>query len=57
MRTIETEAVITAAGQLTLEIPPDIPPGRHRVVVGIDEQPPAPGTGSLADFPVIDVGS
>lgn len=56
MLTIETEAVITAEGRLTLEVPPGIPPGRHRVVVVIEEQPLAADKGSLADFPVDDVG-
>ncbi|MBW4695123.1 MAG: hypothetical protein KME27_25515 [Lyngbya sp. HA4199-MV5] len=38
MRTIETTATITKDGQLTLQVPPDLSPGQHRVVVVIDEQ-------------------
>ncbi|MBW4695134.1 MAG: hypothetical protein KME27_25570 [Lyngbya sp. HA4199-MV5] len=38
MRTIETTATITADGQLTLQVPPDLSPGQHRVVLVIDEQ-------------------
>ena len=56
MRTIETDAEIITGGLLTLEVPPGIPPGRHRVVVVIDEQPLAPGARAPADFPVDDVG-
>ncbi|MBW4695136.1 MAG: hypothetical protein KME27_25580 [Lyngbya sp. HA4199-MV5] len=37
MRTIETTATITADGQLTLQVPPDLLPGQHRVVLVIDE--------------------
>ncbi|MBW4471771.1 MAG: hypothetical protein KME45_15370 [Stenomitos rutilans HA7619-LM2] len=35
---IETTATITKDGQLTLQVPPDLAPGQHRVVVVIDEQ-------------------
>lgn len=38
MITIETTAIIDKSGQLTLQLPDDIAPGRHRVVVVIDEQ-------------------
>ncbi len=37
MRTVETTATVTAGGLLTAQVPPDIPPGAHRVVVVIDE--------------------
>ncbi len=55
MRTIETTVVIKPNGKLILQLPLSIPPGEHRVVVVIEEQPilkkqPRP------DFPVIDVG-
>jgi hypothetical protein len=55
MRTIETMAVIEPNGKLTLQLPPDIPPGQHRVVVVIEEQPILEKRPPL-DFPVIDVG-
>jgi hypothetical protein len=42
MRTIETTAIITEDGQLTLQVPPDISPGQHQVVVVIDEQSELP---------------
>lgn len=56
MRTIEADAVITPEGRLTLEVPPAIQPGRHRVVLVIDEQPLAANSNLLQDFPVDDIG-
>jgi hypothetical protein len=38
MRTIETTATITPDGQLILQIPADISPGKHRIVLVIEEQ-------------------
>jgi hypothetical protein len=55
MRTIETTAVIEPNGKLILQLPLDIPPGQHRVVVVIEEQPISERRPTL-DFPVIDVG-
>ena len=39
MRTIETTATVTNDGKMTVQLPPDIPEGEHRVVVVIEEQP------------------
>ncbi|MGH8001914.1 MAG: hypothetical protein ACREPR_21420 [Brasilonema sp.] len=39
MKTIETIATVTADGKMTLQLPPDIPAGEHKVVVIIAEQP------------------
>ena len=39
MRMIETTAIITDEGLLTVQVPPDITPGDHHIVVIIDEQP------------------
>ncbi len=39
MRMIETTAIITDEGTLTVQVPPDIAPGDHHIVVIIDEQP------------------
>jgi len=39
MKTIETTVLVTPEGTLTLQVPEDIPPGEHRIVVVIDEQP------------------
>ena len=38
MRTIETTAWVAEDGTLTIQVPPDIPPGNHAVVVVIEEQ-------------------
>ncbi len=57
MRTIETTATITAEGTLTVQVPPDIPPGPHRIVVVIDDQPDVPDARTLRYFPVIHVGA
>ncbi|GAX42342.1 hypothetical protein NIES4075_33430 [Tolypothrix sp. NIES-4075] len=39
MKTIQTIATVTADGKITLQLPADIPPGEHQVVVIIDEKP------------------
>jgi hypothetical protein len=39
MKTIETTAIVTPESTVTMQVPPDIPPGEHRVVLVIDEQP------------------
>lgn len=39
MKTIETTVLVTPDGTVTLQLPEDIPPGEHRIVVVIDEQP------------------
>jgi hypothetical protein len=39
MRTIETTAEVGADGKLVVQMPPDVPPGPHRVVVVVEEQP------------------
>lgn len=37
MRTIKTTVTVTDEGQITITLPPDITPGKHRVVLVIDE--------------------
>ncbi|MFK0731654.1 MAG: hypothetical protein HEQ35_20915 [Gloeotrichia echinulata IR180] len=39
MKAIETIATVTKDGQITLQLPADIPEGEHKVVIVIDEQP------------------
>ncbi len=57
MRTIRTTAVIDADHRATIQMPEDLAPGEHRVVVVIEEGAiEGPVSRSLADFPVIDVG-
>jgi len=38
VKTIETRVTVTADGKVTLQLPPDIPPGEHKIVLVIDEQ-------------------
>jgi hypothetical protein len=61
MRTIETDVLVTRDGRARIELtlPEDIPPGRHRAVVVLDERPlsmASSGIRSFADFPVHDFG-
>ena len=37
MKTFTTMATVTADGKVTLQLPPDITPGEHQVVLVIDE--------------------
>ena len=48
MRIIEVQAVITPDGKLTAQVPSDILPGKHRVVLRI-EQPAFPPTTEATD--------
>ena len=59
MRTIETDVFVTQDGRIRidLKLSKDVPPGRHRAVVVLDEQPASRTKVSLADFPVHDVGA
>lgn len=57
MRTIETTATVTSDGKMTVQVPPDIPEGEHRVVVVIEEPPVKKEKRPPLDFPVISVGS
>ncbi len=52
MRTIETTATVTSDGKMTVQVPPDIPEGEHRVVVVIDEQSVKKEKRLPLDFPV-----
>jgi len=56
MQTIQAIATVNDDGELTLRIPKDIAPGRHKVVLVIDEEPVQAQDRVLADFPVIDIG-
>ena len=53
MRTIETTVEVTPEHRVTLELPPDLPPGRHRVVMVFDEQPLPPPESTLAQLQAI----
>jgi len=56
MRMIETTAIITDEGTLTVQVPPDITPGDHHIVVIIDEQPTVPAPRSPLQFAAYPVG-
>jgi hypothetical protein len=56
MRTIETTATVTNDGKMTVQIPPDIPEGEHRVVVVIEEQPVKKEKRPPLDLPAHDYG-
>ncbi|MBE9018458.1 hypothetical protein C7Y66_30085 [Chroococcidiopsis sp. CCALA 051] len=38
MITIEAIVTVTPDGKAAIQLPPNIPPGRHKVVLAIDEQ-------------------
>jgi hypothetical protein len=42
MKTIETIANVSPDGKLTVQLPPDVLPGDHKVVLVIDEAPLPP---------------
>ena len=56
MRTIDTTALITDEGTLTVQVPPDIAPGDHHIVVIIDEQPTVPAPRPPLQFAAYPVG-
>jgi hypothetical protein len=61
MKTIETDVIVTQDGRvrLDLKLSTDVPPGRHRAIVVLDERPASPASqvkSSLTDFPVHDLG-
>ena len=61
MKVIETDIIVNPDGRarIDLNLSPDMPLGRHRAVVVLDERPvaaPRRESSSLADFPVHDFG-
>jgi len=56
VRTIETTATVGPDGTLTARVPPEVPPGQHRVVVVIEEEWRGEETTELFDFPAHNVG-
>ena len=57
MRTIETTATVAPDGTLTAQVPPDITPGMHQIVLVIDDWPREARELQLDAFPVISVGA
>ncbi len=61
MKTIETKATVTPDGKVTVQLPADIPPGEHQIVLVIDEKtiidnPFTKKERPPLDFPVHDCG-
>jgi hypothetical protein len=55
VKTLDLTATVEENGRLIVRLPPDIPPGEHRVVLVIDEQPISQEKRPVLDFPVIHV--
>lgn len=55
MRTIETTAQVGDDHKLVVQLPSDVVPGEHRVVVVIEEAPAAPRKCEPLRFPGYDV--
>jgi len=57
MRTLELIGQVERDGRLIVQLPLDIPPGEHQIVIVIDERPLTPSESrDLDDFPVDDYG-
>lgn len=57
MRALTATAVVRPDHTLTLQVPPDIPPGVHQVVVVLqDEAQPAKPDQAFVDWPAHPVG-
>ncbi len=56
MRTIETKAIVEADGTLTVQLPPEVTPGEHQVVLVIEEVVSPMPVRPRPAFPVIHVG-
>jgi hypothetical protein len=55
MRTIETVVTVDERGMVTLRMPPDVPPGEHKVVMVIEEAPFTRPKFDMSSFPRHDV--
>ena len=56
MKTIELTATVGPDRTLTIQLPPDVTPGEHRVVVVIEETITPRAPRPALNFPVHDVG-
>jgi len=50
MRTIETTAQVTEDRKLMGQAPPEVTPGRHRILIIMEDVAQADGGGDLDDF-------
>jgi hypothetical protein len=56
MRTIQTQAIVADDRTVTLQLPPEVMPGRHHLVVVIDEPGQVTATaGNQVSFPRHDI--
>jgi hypothetical protein len=56
MKTIEATATVTLDHTLTVRVPVDLEPGKHRVVVIVDERPVQEPPAAALDLPTLKVG-
>ena len=56
MKTVELTTIIQPDRTMTVQLPPDVTPGRHHVVVVIDDGQKAETSSGMADRPAHDVG-
>jgi hypothetical protein len=56
MKTIETTAVVGEDRKLTLQLPPHVIPGEHRIVLVIDDNGKQPPSFTMAEWPIHDAG-
>jgi hypothetical protein len=57
MKAIETTVVVGEDHKVTLQLPPDVTPGPHHVIVVVDgPRGQQPSTWTMADWPVHDAG-
>lgn len=57
MKSIETTGKVSKQGRLIVQIPPDIKPGAHRIVIVIEEETFTRGEKAPFEFPVDHYGS
>jgi len=56
MHTIDTTATVTPEGLLTLQVPPEIPPGSYHIVLMMDDHADTPAVRPLPAAPILQVG-
>lgn len=56
MRSIATTGTVAPDGTLTAQVPADVPPGEHRIVVMVEEEPNAEARPPLDLPPPLDFG-
>jgi len=56
VRTVETTATVTPDGRLTVQVPLNVTPGTHQIVLVIDDESREARERQLGSFPVVSVG-